>query len=84
MNVVWSIPLAASALVQQAVECPSCVVGSSAALERGFLWGMILMMVVPTAVVVGIGGGLLRARRRALRDSVERFLEEESGTVTGS
>ncbi|MEN8144707.1 MAG: hypothetical protein ABFS14_07105 [Gemmatimonadota bacterium] len=52
------------------LACPGCIEGSDPGLYTGFLWGMGLMMVAPTLVVAGIGGGILHARRRALRDTV--------------
>ena len=73
--------LAAVALLgwpEVAVACPGCIEGSDPGLYTGFLWGMGLMMVAPTLVVAGIGGGILHARRRALREGVESFLNEET------
>ncbi len=60
-----------------AFACPGCIQGAGGNLEAGLLWGLILMMVIPFAVIGIIGGGIMRAKRRELTDEVERFLESE-------
>ncbi|MEE9208445.1 MAG: hypothetical protein V3U67_08785 [Gemmatimonadota bacterium] len=72
-------PDAALAWPGAALACPGCIEASDPGLYTGFLWGMGLMMVAPMLLVVGIGGGILHARRRALRDAVDSFLKEETG-----
>ena len=73
--------LAAVALLgwpDAALACPGCIEGSDPGLYTGFLWGMGLMMAAPMLVVAGIGAGIVHARRRALRDAVDSFLNEET------
>jgi len=57
------------------LACPGCIEGSSPEVYRGFLWGMALMMVVPALLIAVIGGGLARARQRALEIDDERSSE---------
>lgn len=68
--------MSASLLV--ALACPACVEALGSGVYEGFLWGMGLMMATPFVLLAVVGGGLWRARRRALRDEVERFLGEEA------
>ena len=58
--------------VQATADCPGCIVTSSPDLMSGMIIGMVLMMVAPFAVIFGIGGGLMRARRRALAEVDEQ------------
>ena len=60
-------------LVFQATPgCPGCIEMSSPTMMSGMLAGLVLMMAAPFLVIFGIGGGLLRARRRALTEADER------------
>ncbi len=61
----------AAALVTQAAECPGCIEMSSPGMVSGMMIGMVLMMAAPFLVIFGIGGGLLRARRRAITAEVD-------------
>jgi hypothetical protein len=42
---------------------------------------MGLMMATPFLLLVVVGGGILHARRKALRDEAERFLDVESALM---
>jgi len=60
-------------LVLQATPgCPGCIEMSSPNLMSGLMAGLVLMMAAPFLVIFGIGGGLFRARRRALAEADER------------
>ena len=62
---------AAGFLLQVTPSCPGCIETSSPTLMSGMLVGLVLMMAAPFLVVFGIGGGLLRARRRARAEADE-------------
>lgn len=57
--------------LQASPECPGCIEMSNPDLMSGMLIGMVLLMAAPFLVVFGIGGGLFRARRRALAEAEE-------------
>jgi hypothetical protein len=62
----------AVAVAAQAVaDCPGCIETSSPDLMSGMIIGMVLMMAAPFLVIFGIGGGLLRARQRAITAEVD-------------
>ncbi|MFQ5888830.1 MAG: heme o synthase [Gemmatimonadota bacterium] len=61
------------------LACPGCIQGSSPELSQGFFWGMVLLMAAPAFLLVVIGGGLVHTYRRAMREEVERLLEEAVG-----
>ncbi|MFQ5529212.1 MAG: hypothetical protein ACE5FP_02595 [Gemmatimonadota bacterium] len=63
---------AAGVVMQTSQACPGCIEMSNPGLMSGMLAGMVLLMAAPFLVVLGIGGGLLRARRRALAEADER------------
>lgn len=63
---------AACAVLQTSSACPGCIEMSSPDLMSGMLIGMVLLMAAPFLVVFGIGGGLLRARQRALAEAEKR------------
>lgn len=58
-------------VVLQDPACPGCIETSSPDLMSAMLVGMVLLMAAPFLVVFGIGGGLLRAQRRALAEAEE-------------
>ncbi len=60
-----------------ALACPACVEALGSGVYEGFLWGMGLMMATPFFLLLVVGGGILHARRKALRDEAERFLDVE-------
>ena len=60
-----------------ALACPACVDALGSGVYEGFLWGMGLMMATPFFLLAVVGGGLVYARRRALRDHVGAFPGEE-------
>jgi hypothetical protein len=62
---------AAIVVLQAAPECPGCIEMSSPNLMSGLMAGLVLMMAAPFLVIFGIGGGLFRARRRALAEADE-------------
>ncbi len=66
-----------------ALACPACVEALGSGVYEGFLWGMGLMMATPFLLLVVVGGGILHARRKALRDEAERFLDVESALMAG-
>ena len=45
--------------------------------QRGYVWMFILMASTPYILLVVIGGGIFRARRRAREQEVERVLREQ-------
>lgn len=53
---------------QATPSCPGCIETSSPTMMTGMLAGLVLMMAAPFLVIFGIGGGLLRAHRRALAE----------------
>ncbi len=53
---------------QATQSCPGCIETSSPTMMTGMLAGLVLMMAAPFLVIFGIGGGLLRAHRRALAE----------------
>ncbi|MGI9038069.1 MAG: hypothetical protein ACR2GQ_04315 [Gemmatimonadota bacterium] len=59
-----AVSRAVATLAQDAASCPGCIEMSSPNWMSGMIWGMLLFMIMPFAVVFGIGGGLLRANRR--------------------
>ena len=65
-------------VVVVALACPACVEALGSGVYEGFLWGMGFMMATPFFLLAVVGGSLVYTRRKALRDDVERFLEEES------
>ena len=64
-----------------ALACPACVEALGSGVYEGFLWGMGLMMATPFLLLLVVGGGIFRARRKALRDEAERFLDGESALM---
>ena len=54
--------------VQATPSCVGCIETSSPTMMSGMLIGLVLMMLAPFLVIFGIGGGLFRARRRALAE----------------
>jgi hypothetical protein len=66
------LAVVADAALQASTACPGCIEMSSPDLMSGMLIGMVLLMAAPFLVVFGIGGGLLRARQRALAEAEER------------
>jgi len=64
--------LEVAAMAAQAAECPGCIEMSSPGMMSGMMIGLVLMMAAPFLVIFGIGGGLLRAHRRAVRAEVEQ------------
>ena len=58
-------------VLQATPECPGCIEMSSPNLMSGLMAGLVLMMAAPFLVIFGIGGGLFRARRRALAEADE-------------
>jgi hypothetical protein len=64
--------LEVAAIAVQAAECPGCIEMSSPGMMSGMMIGLVLMMAAPFLVIVGIGGGLLRAHRRAVSAEVEQ------------
>jgi len=55
--------------IQAIPSCPGCVEMSSPTMMSGMLIGLVLLMAAPFLVIFGIGGGLFRARRRALAEA---------------
>ena len=53
-------------------SCPGCIEMSSPTMMSGMLIGLVLLMAAPFLVIFGIGGGIFRARRRALAEADER------------
>ena len=62
---------AAAIAAQAATNCPGCIETSSPDLMSGMIMGMVLMMAAPFLVIFGIGGGLMRARQRAIVAEVD-------------
>lgn len=56
------------AALQESASCAGCIVMSSPNWMTGMIAGMILFMAMPFVVVLGIGGGLMRANRRKPED----------------
>ena len=69
---VATFSAAAVVIAQATADCPGCIEMSNPGLMSGMIAGMVLMMAAPFAVIFGIGGGLMRARRRALAEVDER------------
>jgi hypothetical protein len=44
---------------------------------------MGVMMAMPFFLLLVVGGGIMQARRRALRAEVERFLDDEAARLAG-
>ena len=63
-------------ILQATPSCPGCIEMSSPTLISGMLVGMVLLLAAPFLVIFGIGGGLFRARRRALAEAEQ---QEEPG-----
>lgn len=61
---MMEIARAGVTIAQEAAHCPGCIEMSSPNWMSGMIWGMLLFMIMPFAVVFGIGGGILRANRR--------------------
>ncbi len=57
---------------QATPSCPGCIETSSPTMMSGMLIGLVLLMAAPFLVIFGIGGGIFRARRRALAEADER------------
>ena len=70
MNTVL-LTVAGEVALQASQACPGCIEMSNPGLMSGMLIGMVLLMAAPFLVVFGIGGGLLRAHRRALAQADE-------------
>ncbi len=66
-----------------ALACPACVEALGSGVYEGFLWGMGVMMAMPFFLLLVVGGGIMQARRRALRAEVERFLDDEAARLAG-
>lgn len=64
--------LEVTVIAVQAAECPGCIEMSSPGMMSGMMIGLVLMMAAPFLVIFGIGGGLLRAHRRAVHAEVEQ------------
>ena len=47
-------------------------------LMDGFFWSMLFLASMPYLLLLVIGGGLWRARRREREDQVRRALEEQT------
>ena len=59
-------------VIQATPSCPGCIEMSSPTMMSGMLIGLVLLMAAPFLVIFGIGGGIFRARRRALAEADER------------
>lgn len=46
--------------------------------QAGYVWMFVLMAAMPYILLVVIGGGIFRARRRQREREVERALREQS------
>ncbi len=65
-----------------AVMVPLAAIGTSPALQassgsRGYVWMFLLMASMPYLLLVVIGGGLYRARRREVEREVRRELDRQ-------
>jgi hypothetical protein len=67
-----------------ALACPACIEALGSGVYEGWLWGMGLMMVTPFFLLVVVGGGIVYTRRKALREEVERFLDEETALAAAT
>lgn len=50
----------------------------------GSLWGVLILVAVPYLILATIGGGLVRARRRAARREVEELLRSLEAPSSGA